>query len=130
MKSIPFKIFRDEKEIALRPGSFDFDLSVGKNYIRLNESTDIHTGDILNCHNGKFNFFVLSIHPIHNHDGKLHYVKVFYEALEERELREAEEAKKQKSQFHHDWLLTTYSLLTGAIAGALASFVFNLITQN
>lgn len=130
MKSIPFKIFRDEKEIALHPGSFDFDLSVGKSYIRLNDSADIHTGDILNCHNEKFNFFVLSVHPVHNHDSTIHYVKVFYESLEERKLRDAEESKKQKSQFNHDWLLTTYSLLTGALAGAFASFLFNLVIRN
>lgn len=130
MNSIPFRIVKNGKEVELHPGYFEFDSDVGKNYIRLSNSADVHTGDILKCSDGKFSFFVLSVNPIYEHNGSLQHLKIFYESLEERSRREAEEAKKQKSQFRHDWLLTTYSLLTGAIAGALVSILFNLVIGN
>ena len=50
--------------------------------------------------------------------------------IQEQWLKEAKEEELLKKQFRHDWFLACFSIITGAIAGLISSFIFWLITNN
>ena len=49
--------------------------------------------------------------------------------LELDEMKRRKEEYERKRQFRHDWLIATFSALSGAIFGFLASLVFWLIEK-
>ncbi len=49
--------------------------------------------------------------------------------LAEKELRELKQEYERKRQFRHDWLIATFSAVSGAVFGFLTSLIFWLIEK-
>ncbi len=47
----------------------------------------------------------------------------------EKEFKEAKEAELRKRQYRHDWKITIFGTLGGAVAGLITSLIFWLLTK-
>lgn len=55
---------------------------------------------------------------------------VIPEGIHNHLLKEAKEEELRKKQFKHDWYLAFFSIISGAVAGLISSFIFWLITNS